>query len=273
MPLCIETGCISSQNYQTGGKKGFCSKHGGKPLCIETGCISSQNYRKGGKKGFCCRHRGYPQCTKCNYMSVKKEGTLCSYCDPIKLEKMKKRHKSKENNIASFLTKKDIKYEREVYLDFSCFETINDETKSCRVDFVIYTESRIIILELDENQHKSYKISCENRRLAQIIGNQIEREEKLLIIRYNPDEFYVYNEKIKYNQQDKMDFLLHFIESYTIVNEKIDIVYLFYDISNQDNYPVIVCDTEYNETLKQLTIPIDIVKQFSDFVTNKICTK
>ena len=86
-----------------------------------------------------------------------------------------------------------------------------------------------------------------------LIGNQVNGDEKLLIVRYNPDDFYVDNVKVKISQENKMSRLFDVIKSYEVRNEKIDILYMFYD--TYDNYPTIIQDKDYNKTLAQLVVP------------------
>ena len=50
-----------------------------------------------------------------------------------------------------------------------------------------------------------------------------------------------------------MSRLFDVIKSYEVRNEKIDILYMFYD--TYDNYPTIIQDKDYNKTLAQLVVP------------------
>jgi len=53
---------------------------------------------------------------------------------------------------------------------------------------------QIIIVEIDENQHKEYDCSCENKRLMEISKDVGHRS--IIFIRFNPDVYYLNNEKI-----------------------------------------------------------------------------
>jgi hypothetical protein len=64
-----------------------------------------------------------------------------------------------------------------------------------RPDFVFKFVDRIVILEVDENQHKSYPEECERIRMFNI--TQSFGGKPVFWIRYNPDSFKSKNEKQK----------------------------------------------------------------------------
>ena len=253
-PICQKTGCFTTQAYRTGGIKGFCRKHGGYPLCKQSECKTPQEYREGGERGLCRKHGGYPKCSKCNLWSVSKLGKLCSTCDPIKSEKIKKRQKTKENTLAKWLDSQNIKYEREVRIDFNCFDT-EGGTKYAKIDFVIYTETCIIMLELDENQHKyGYFVTCENRRLSAILGTRAfnNNTDNMLVIRFNPDDFCIDGVKQKVLQKERTDRLKHMIFEYK-QTKPVEIHYMYYDM-NEKGETCLTNHTDYYKELKEAVI-------------------
>jgi len=226
---------------------------GKRKQCMEKDCVTPQAYKEGGKRGFCISHGGYPLCISCKIYSVKKNGTMCSDCDPIKSVKKKKRMKTKENAIAKWLDDKSIKYEREVKIKFDCFDTTGG-TGYAYIDFVIYLNDCIIILEVDEGQHKSYLISCENRRLSAILGCQkiAGIEQPIRIIRFNPDNHRKCGELIKVSQKDKTEYLYNKIINYK--NTKpVELHYLFYD-TRENGFPNIMYEAEFNYNFKECVI-------------------
>ena len=128
-----------------------------------------------------------------------------------------KRQKTKENQIAKILDRNEIRYEREYCIKFNCYDIKNnDDTKSCRIDFVIYRPNKIIILEVDENQHNyGYKVTCENRRISAILGAQLfngNDVQTIIVIRYNPDKFTRNGEPQKVTQKQRQEKLLGIIK-------------------------------------------------------------
>jgi hypothetical protein len=256
-PLCNVEDCKTPVNHKEGGIKGRCSRHGGFPLCnYEKGCDTPVAYKTGGIKGRCSRHGGYPFCVLCKYYTVNKEGIKCSTCDPIKREKRKKRQKTKENQIAKMLDKNDIKYERECYIKFNCYDIKNNDTTYCKIDFVIYTSNKIIILEVDEDQHKyGYKVTCENRRISAILGAQIYNGNDVqttIVIRYNPDKFIKNAITQSVPQKKRQNKLLSIITNYT-PKKNIEIHYMYYD---QDDLgiPLITKESDYHPELKKCIV-------------------
>jgi len=67
---------------------------------------------------------------------------------------------------------------------------IHDKRVEChlyRPDFVFDMGSHVIVIELDENQHKTYDTSCDNKRLMSIFQGLGSRP--MVMIRFNPDKY------------------------------------------------------------------------------------
>lgn len=67
---------------------------------------------------------------------------------------------------------------------------VHDKRVEChlyRPDFVFDMGSHTIVIELDENQHKKYDISCDNKRLMSIFHGLGSRH--MVMIRFNPDKY------------------------------------------------------------------------------------
>tara|TARA_Y100000591_G_scaffold273055_1_gene248831 strand:+ start:211 stop:747 length:537 start_codon:yes stop_codon:yes gene_type:complete len=144
------------------------------------------------------------------------------------------RKKKKEERVKDFLNENDIPFEREVSIEFSCFDTSG---KRARIDFVIPRPWGCILLEVDEDQHKfyNYEVSCEVKRMMDVVTSiRTESDSKILFIRYNPDPFSIDGKKQKVSREERETKLLELIQMY---NPHIDVAiqYLFYDL--EDNLP------------------------------------
>lgn len=67
---------------------------------------------------------------------------------------------------------------------------VHDKRVEChlyRPDFVFDMGSHVIVIELDENQHKKYDTSCDNKRLMSIFHGLGSRP--MVMIRFNPDKY------------------------------------------------------------------------------------
>lgn len=151
-----------------------------------------------------------------------------------------KKYKVKEQYVVDFIKKT---YSNMV---FTFDKQINSGCSKRRPDIYIDLYTHVIVIECDENQHKSYENICENKRIMEISNDFANRP--IVFIRFNPDSYTKNNKKIKscfeivkahgvYALKNKddwskrllelkklIDYYLDFIPEKTITNE-----YLFFD--------------------------------------------
>ena len=98
-----------------------------------------------------------------------------------------------------------------------------------RPDFVFDLGDRIIVLEVDENQHSSYLCECEQKRMIQI--HQDYGGLDVCFIRYNPDRYKDNNNKLIKNNNGRHKNLITTLNSLKIHNPKynLSVIYLYYD--------------------------------------------
>jgi hypothetical protein len=93
--------------------------------------------------------------------------------------KVTRNFKTKELAVREFLN-----------IQFPNVTLIHDKRVDCslyRPDFSIDMGSHSVIIEVDENQHEKYDLSCENKRLMSIFQGFGSRP--LVVIRFNPDKY------------------------------------------------------------------------------------
>jgi hypothetical protein len=143
----------------------------------------------------------------------------CSYCDSNNQRYVK----TKETKVKLWLDNSNIVYE-------SYDKPIEGGVciKS-RPDFILDAGTHIVVLEVDENQHKGYPCECEQIRMvniSQAFGIAT------VFIRYNPDEFRDINNK-KCDPSDiiRKNTLLEYIRfaMETIPSNFCEAIYLYYD--------------------------------------------
>jgi hypothetical protein len=110
------------------------------------------------------------------------------------------------------------------------------ECSNKRPDIFFDLIKHVVIVEIDENQHKSYEELCDCSRINEIV-NSIGGKS-VIFIRYNPDTIRHNNKKITIELNDKLKLLIDTINNeiqkdYDIFCVKI--VQLFYD-SNDNEY-------------------------------------
>jgi len=91
-------------------------------------------------------------------------------------------HKTKERAVADFV--------RDAYPDLTIVfdHRVADGCSRRRPDILMDLGDYVIITEIDENQHKTYDCSCENKRLMQLFTDVGGRP--LVMVRFNPDQYY-----------------------------------------------------------------------------------
>ena len=172
-------------------------------------------------------------------------------------EQQQKIRKIKEAKIQQLLLDNGIKHVHEHTIQYKC---VNDmDNAYARVDFVIESHDYkgtfgLIFLEVDEDQHKSYPISCEVSRMSKIIeslkieGNNIP----IKFIRYNPDNYAIDNVQQEISENYRYEILIQTLVS-VVFDCPFSVEYLFYD-TNADGTLVIFNDPEYNESFKSFVM-------------------
>ena len=178
-------------------------------------------------------------CNRCSrYDILNKDGICISYCSPDeKFNYIKKYEKIHENDICKLL-KNNIDNLPNVLQTWQD-EIIDATCTKRRPDFAYHCGKYIIFIEVDENQHKSYKncgttideiIKGENRRMFEI--SQIFQGLPTIWIRYNPHNYRdTLNRCIKVPQKVRNDTLIKWIKQCMsmIWKEGIYVKYLFYN--------------------------------------------
>lgn len=124
-------------------------------------------------------------------------------------------------------------YIREMRVDYTCLNQPGLKNKFSRVDFALpyLVPNTVILLEVDENQHKHYDQSCENARMHDIVaslrlGGTLEN---IVFVRYNPHGFTVDDKQQKLKRKERLEKLLETMTSISPTGPPFDIKHLFYD--------------------------------------------
>ncbi len=252
---CLNEFCdkIPTFNYENEKNPLYCSLHKLDNMvdvvskrCLNKNCKTqaTYNYENETKRLYCKLHK------LDNMIDIASKRCLNENCDTqIKLkykgyclncfihkypnEPVSRNYKIKEKYFTDLL--------KEIYTDFIIVENKSVSCSLRKPDAYLELETHTIIIEIDENQHKSYDTSCDNKRtmeLFQDFGNR-----PIVFIRFNPDK---YNEFIscfkllrngiitlneKSNYKYRIDLLKECIE-YNIKNipyKEISIKYICYD--------------------------------------------
>ena len=134
--------------------------------------------------------------------------------------------KQKELVIHQQLSEAGIEFEYQHHIPFRACG-LESETTCAYVDFAIAKPWGYVLLECDEHQHSSYDPSCDVRRDFDIAASiALGSQQKLLIVRFNPDSYMV-NGKTRSDSKDRMKRLLKLLD-YEPIN-CFERVFLCYD--------------------------------------------
>ena len=164
------------------------------------------------------------------------------------------RHRDEEI-IKNVLIENGFEFKREHQVDLKC--ALPGATFA-RGDFVLVFGDTVVFLEVDEDQHKSYGVSCDVRRMADIAASlRIEGNTmRIAFVRYNPHGFQVGGVTKPTKRKDRharlVDVLSNLRRESTeaITESDVRVFYLFYDVDD-DGVPSIFEDDEYDAQAKQ----------------------
>jgi Zinc finger, C2H2 type len=124
-------------------------------------------------------------------------------------------------------------YIREMRVDYTCLNQPGLRNKFSRIDFVLphLVPNTVILLEVDEGQHKHYDQSCEQARMHDVVaslrlGGTLEN---IVFVRYNPHGFTVDGKKGKVKRKERLAKLVETMKSISPEGPPFEVKYLFYD--------------------------------------------
>lgn len=172
------------------------------------------------------------KCSLCSLMwYIPEDRTICNDCYSFTFRRI---HKSKEEYIGKILVNNS-------YFPISHDKPISNLCSKYRPDYILDYDSFLVIVEVDENQHKSYNCECEQMRMIQLF--QDAGGIPMIFIRYNPDEYINrIGEKIRSNigREKTLLKILSLLHNLSGVQTLLSVYYLFYDgwDGNFDKYDI-----------------------------------
>lgn len=195
---CEVEGCYTMPTFGLEDKMPtHCSKHMLKNMrdvihkcCEVEGCDTISNFGLEDKKATHCKGHATNNmrnvknklCILCNLTrSNSKYKGYCASCCLFKYpdDPRVRNYKTKEQAIMSTILEK--------YPDIILDKAISGGCSRKRPDGLLDLGSHVIIIEVDENQHKGYDKTCDNKRIMMLSQDLAHRP--IVFIRVNPDSF------------------------------------------------------------------------------------
>eukprot|EP00873_Tetraselmis_striata_P045205 jgi/Tetstr1/465469/TSEL_010153.t1 len=136
--------------------------------------------------------------------------------------------KKEEERVRTVLAKRGFDFKSEHHVDFSCI----DNGTFCRIDVLLQLNGGVIMLEIDEDQHKfgDYTVGCDMRRMAKVMETLALEGNTLPIywLRYNPGAYSEDGAKRKRLKALREQMLAKHIESVKF-DRSFWVHYMFYD--------------------------------------------
>jgi hypothetical protein len=260
---CFHEDCETQPKYNVRGLKIglYCSTHKLDGMidvetktCFHEDCETQPKYNvRGLKIGlYCSTHKLdgmidviHKTCHLCDTLISNKQyrgHCLRCFINTFPTENVARNHKTKERNVVDCIK-----------LMFPDLDWKEDRKVSCgcsqrRPDLFLDLATRVIVVEIDENQHTDYDSNCETKRMMEISQDVGDRD--IVFIRFNPDNYKKDNVKItscwgtdgngltivkksKIKEWKQRTDTLNTQIQYCIDNpsdKMIDVVHLFYDV-------------------------------------------
>ena len=230
---CAVDGCKTRPIYGLEGESAkYCGPHAEEGMinvnakeCAVDECTKQVTHgHEGGPAEYCGPHgreRGMidvknKRCASCGLFIVSRAPHLCSYCTP----NTSKRQKTREMKIKALL-------ESTTDLNNPIHDKpVGGDCGKYRPDFRYDALTHFVVVEVDEDQHRSYDSECERIRMINIVQAV---GMHCVFVRYNPDAFKIDGKTVRVYEKKRHDLLLKTIRECMTSPPTADVVYLYYD--------------------------------------------
>jgi len=248
-PTCGHPDCTTRAHYNVPGQKASrCNTHKQTGMivhpikrCFEKKCKEYALY--GTFRAEFCESHCDPathinwmekECVSCRLPNILNKNSRCQYCDP---DMFNKTRLAKQNYVKRWLDNNGFKYD-------SCDTVIeHSECGKERPDFVFDCGTHVVILEVDENQHRERAEVCECTRMVNIFQSFGGLHVKF--VRYNPDKYKKGGRSCDQAIGTRMNVLRTHLE-YALKDEPVSFLsvkHLFYDNERETTVfnPIEIC--------------------------------
>jgi hypothetical protein len=245
---CAQSSALKRHKLtHTGEKTHACTFNGCNRSFADSSTLAHHIRTHTGERPFLCAFNG------CDFRASQ-SGNLKKHLFYYHTEEGNAARHREEETLKKVMIEKGFDFKREHNGDLRC--ALPDATFA-RGDFVLVFGNTAVFLEVDEDQHKSYGVSCDVRRMANIAASlRIEGNDmRIVFVRYNPHGFEVAGHMKPTKRATRHARLVHVLSD--LQNESADagaesdvrVYYLFYDVDSQ-GLPSIFADEGYDAQAK-----------------------
>ena len=170
------------------------------------------------------------------------------------------RRKKQENRVNKLLQAWGYTVDCETTIDALSGRCLVDTQRHfSRLDFrIVNCVNAICILEVDEDQHYWYNLSCEMSRMADVRASLALAGYTLPIywVRYNPNgKYHVGSEQVKTTRREREVALKkHLAEICSpdfVPRNQVNVHFIYYDLISERSGPEIMTDTDFPDALRE----------------------
>ncbi len=181
-------------------------------------------------------------CRQCNLLQILNQDGLCQFCEPNAVKRYTKRAEDRVDRLLKAHNLRYVSHDKPVEMKcgkdrpdflFECVTTVDPLLNTSSTD-IPTVSMHYVVLEVDEDQHKSYACDCEQTRMINI--TQSCGGLRTFWIRYNPDSFTLPNgTKSTITDHTREQHLIEWIKYAMKRPPKAlaEVVHLFYDGYNE----------------------------------------
>ena len=197
------------------------------------------------------------KCEICEY-NCSRSSTLKRHMKTHTIEGQRYR-KKQENRVYKLLKEWGFEADDEVTINVSNKNCLNDSHRHfSRLDYVISNcVNAMLILEVDEDQHTWYELSCEISRMSDVRASLMKAGYELPIywIRYNPNgKYHIGGDHVHIHRPEReialKSKLYELCSPDFKPDNQVNIHYMFYDLMSEELGPEIMVEPDFPEYLQ-----------------------